>query len=184
LAGHELRELRFRSAYNPRSGTASADILWLLREALRKATLREGDVAGYCKAPQDAIRGLQGTNDLSFSSRIEDDLAHRAAQSVRSSIGPVLVILLPASRWLAGGRSVLLGTWRWWPTGCLAPDECAIHPRLGCDGSASLGIPEQLSASPFEKTGLAEAWPNTCLMACATCRHHWAPGAIFLFTPC
>jgi len=176
LAGQSLRELRFRQRYN-------ATVLALrrgnvvLRERLGKATLREGDVL-LLQGPQDAIRGLQGTNDLIVLEQIEDDLPTVSRKGVAILIA-VLVILLPSFKVLPLVASVLLGTVAMVATGCLRTGEMLRSIRL--DVILLLGSLSSFSVA-LEKTGLAEAVANTLLSGLRNWPAYWALAAIFLFT--
>jgi di/tricarboxylate transporter len=171
-----LRDMRFRQRYNAtvlalRRGNA------VLRERLGRATLREGDVL-LLQGPQDAIRGLQASNDLVVLEQIEDDLPTVSRKGIAVVIF-MLVILLPSFKVLPLVAAVLLGTVAMVATGCLRTGELLRSIRL--DVILLLGSLASFSVA-LEKTGLAEAMAKSLLSALLQWPTYWALAAIFLFT--
>lgn len=176
LAGDCLRDLRFRQRYNVtvlalRRGNA------VLRERLGQVQLREGDVL-LLQGPQDAIRGLQASNDLVVLEQLEKDLPTVSRKRIALLIG-ALVILLPALELMPLVASVLLGTVAMVATGCLRAGELQRAIRL--DVILLLGSLASFSVA-LEKTGLAEALAQALLLGLS----HWPVYAallvVFLFT--
>ena len=176
LAGESLRDMRFRQRYNAtvlalRRGNA------VLRERLGRVALREGDVL-LLQGPQDAIRGLQASNDLVVLEQIEDDLPTVSRKGIAVVIF-MLVILLPSFKVLPLVAAVLLGTVAMVATGCLRTGELLRSIRL--DVILLLGSLASFSVA-LEKTGLAEAMAKSLLSALLQWPTYWALAAIFLFT--
>ena len=176
LAGASLRELRFRQRHN-------ATVLALRRgqqtvqERLGQAILREGDVL-LLQAPQDAIRGLQASNDLLVLDQLENDLPtiRRKPQAITIT---ALMLLVPTVTNIPLVASVLLSVVLLVLVGCLRTGEVQRSIRL--DVILLLGSLSSFSVA-LQSSGLANALATDMERLVLNWPAYWALLVIFLAT--
>ena len=176
LAGASLRELRFRQRHN-------ATVLALRRgqqtvqERLGQAILREGDVL-LLQAPQDAIRGLQASNDLLVLDQLENDLPtiRRKPQAITIT---ALMLLVPTVTNIPLVASVLFSVVLLVLVGCLRTGEVQRSIRL--DVILLLGSLSSFSVA-LQSSGLANALATDMERLVLNWPAYWALLVIFLAT--